>query len=48
MFRQVLRRGFCVSNNDPIHVRNAENDHYKKMFEKFRSSNSSEVTGNFQ
>jgi hypothetical protein len=35
MFRQLIRRRFCVNNKDPIHVRNAQNDHYRKLFEQF-------------
>ena len=32
MIRQLARRGFCVSNKDPIHVRNAKNDHYRGFY----------------
>ncbi len=48
MFRQVIKKRFCVINNDPIHVRNAKNDHYKKLFEQFREKNPDQVKGNFQ
>lgn len=36
MFRQLIRRRFCVDNKDPIHVRNAQNDHYRKLADRFR------------
>lgn len=35
MFRLVLRRNFCVNNNDPIHIKNAQNDHYRGFVKKF-------------
>lgn len=48
MFRQVIKRGFCVSNKDPFHVRNAQNDHYRKLFDKFRDKTPEQIKGNFQ
>ena len=48
MFRQVIRRTFCVNNNDPFHSRNAKNDHFRKLFEKFQERNPDEIKGNFQ
>jgi len=48
MFRQVIRRAFCVNNNDPIHARNYQNDHKRGLYEKFREQDSSQILGNFQ
>ena len=36
MLRNTILRRFCVSNKDPVHVRNAQNDHRKKAFDAFR------------
>ncbi len=36
MLRNSIKARFCVSNKDPMHVKNAENDHYKKMFKNFK------------
>ncbi len=48
MLRQIVRRGFCVSNKDPIHVRNAENDHYRGFFGKFNDTSDTQIKQNFQ
>lgn len=48
MLRQVIRRGFCVNNNDPIHVRNYRNDHARTIWDKLQERDDSQVLANFQ
>ena len=48
MLRTVVRRGFCVNNNDPIHLKNYQNDHSLKMFEQLRDKDTTQIRGNFQ
>ncbi len=48
MFLRVLRRGFCVNNNDPIHTRNYQNSQKKALWEKFNENDETQVLGNFQ
>lgn len=48
MLRIVLKRAFCVNNKDPIHVRNAQNDHYRALSKKFEERDDTQILGNFQ
>lgn len=48
MLRKVIRRGFCVNNNDAFHTRNYENHHQKAFMNKFQESSKTEILGNFQ
>ena len=48
MFRKLIRRTFCVNNKDPIHVRNAQNDHYRKLFEQFAERDETQIRANTQ
>lgn len=35
MFKQVVKRGFCVNNKDAFHTKNYQNDHSRGLFKKF-------------
>lgn len=48
MLRKVIRRGFCVNNNDALHSRNYQNNHQKAFMEKFHETPENEILGNFQ
>jgi len=48
MLRKVVKRGFCVNNNDPIHKKNAENDHALKMWKNLKERDDSKIKGNFK